>query len=102
MVGRTGEELRIAELGVDLLHLVGKLAELLAQARRLGIEVDDIGQRQDERRLVEHELHRAMRSFRRDIDGRKTRETLDEIAVALKPGEARLVRILDEERNFRA
>src|SRR6185436_19413508 len=54
LLGRARDEGGVAELGVDLGDLVAKLLGLLLQPRALGLEVDDLADRQGVGRLADH------------------------------------------------
>ena len=58
---RPGEELLVVELALQLVALLADLAELPVEPGALLVELDDAREREDDRRLVQHHLHRAGR-----------------------------------------
>src|SRR4051812_9817940 len=77
LLGRARDEGGVAELGVDPGDLVAEFLDLLLQPRTLGLEVDDLADRQCIRRLADHELQRSLRRGRRGLDALDARQPLD-------------------------
>src|SRR6185437_12132337 len=85
LFGRARDEVRIAELGVDLADLVRKLLDLLLKPRALGLEVDHLADRQRIRRLAQHDLQRRLGRRRRRLDALDARQPLDRGAMRIEP-----------------
>src|SRR5215216_602217 len=83
LLGRARDEGGVAELGVDLRDLVAELLDLLLQARALGLEVDDLADRQRIGRLADHELQRGLGCSLRGLDALDAGQPLDGGAVRL-------------------
>ena len=68
---RAGDEIRIAELGVDAGDVGGGARHLLFKPRLFGGEVDHALERQRRHLAAHDELHRAFGNAGRDRDARK-------------------------------
>src|SRR5436309_1783706 len=74
-----GDELRVAELLRGLVDLAVEPRDLLGETGALLAEIHDVAERQQDRRLVEHALHRALGRLATERSGAlQSRQAQDE------------------------
>ena len=82
VLGRARREVLVAELGVDLVDLAPKLAGLFFETRLLRLQIDDIRDRQGERRLVDDHLDGTGRGGLGHVDRLEPRKLLHLAVIA--------------------
>src|SRR5262245_15797430 len=80
---RSGDEVRVAEFGVDALDVGFRLCKLLIEPRFFSGQIDDALQRDRGNFTANEQLNRSIRSTIGESDLRHARKTLNDIAPTL-------------------